>query len=460
MVSETRPLLYPYQQAWVADKARFKVGHMARQTGKTFTTTLDIVLDSLASEAAGRREPWVILSRGERQSREAMDEGVKLHLKALQAAFKVSDYEWESDDRKAHENALEVTLPGGSKITALPANPATARGFSRNVFLDEFAFHADSREIWRALFPVVSAGYKMRVTSTGNGKDNKFYEIMTGQSSVWSRHSVDIHQAVAQGLPRDVDELEEGLDDPDSWAQEYELQWLDEATAWLSYDLINSVESDSAGIPENYQGGPAYIGNDIARRRDLWVAWVWELVGDVLWTREVRTLHRASFREQDEVLHELVGTYHPRRICMDQTGMGEKPVEDAQRRYGVSRVEGVLFTAPVKQALATTGKQMFEDRKLRIPMGDPRIRKDLHSLKKLTTAAGNVRFDAAREEGSHADRAWAALLGIEAAGTPQLAYESRRVPRPGSDEFERDQRFRDSGWRRVRTSAGFYRGSV
>ena len=32
------------------------------------------------------------------------------------------------------------------------ANPDTARGFSANVFLDEFAFHKDSREIWKALF--------------------------------------------------------------------------------------------------------------------------------------------------------------------------------------------------------------------------------------------------------------------------------------------------------------------
>ena len=37
--------LYPYQRAWLADKARFKIGMFARQTGKTFTTTLEIVDD-------------------------------------------------------------------------------------------------------------------------------------------------------------------------------------------------------------------------------------------------------------------------------------------------------------------------------------------------------------------------------------------------------------------------------
>ena len=28
--------LYPYQRQWLADKARFKIGMFARQTGKTF----------------------------------------------------------------------------------------------------------------------------------------------------------------------------------------------------------------------------------------------------------------------------------------------------------------------------------------------------------------------------------------------------------------------------------------
>lgn len=418
------PLLYPYQQRWLADKSRFKIGMFARQTGKTFTTTLEIVLDCLEAEAAGGRARWVILSRGERQAREAMEEGVKRHLQALKVAFQAAEIDYLEE---AQIKALEVTLPGGSRITALPANPDTARGFSANVFLDEFAFHADSRKIWTALFPVISAGWKLRVVSTPNGKGNKFYELMTDRDpdSPWSRHVVDIYQAVREGLPRDVELLRRGIRDPDAWAQEYELQWLDEASAWLSYDLINAVEHDRAGEPGEYQGGPVFIGNDIAARNDLWVAWVWERVGDVLWTREIRTLRRASFYEQDRVLDELVARYHPLRIAMDQTGMGEKPVEDARRRYGSTRVEGVLFTADAKQHLANLAREAFEDRKVRIPLGDEVLRADLHSLKKSVTPAGNVRFLVDGGDG-HADRAWAGFLGIYAAtnGEWEIDFQS------------------------------------
>lgn len=176
--------LYDYQRRWVQDESRFKIAMFARQCGKTFTSTLEIVLDCLRAESQGQRRRWVILSRGERQAREAMNEGVKLHLRAMQAGFK--EYETPFD---ASMRSLEVELPGGSKITALPANPDTARGFSANVLLDEFAFHQDSRAIWRALFPVISKpGLKLRVISTPNGKGNKFFELMTGHDDGWSRH--------------------------------------------------------------------------------------------------------------------------------------------------------------------------------------------------------------------------------------------------------------------------------
>ncbi len=405
--------LYPYQKEWLLDKSRFKLGMMARQTGKTFSTTLEIVDSCFEAECKKKRRPWVILSRGERQAREAMEEGVKRHCKAYSLAFESSEYEWHGE---ATYKALEVAFPGGSRITALPANPDTARGFSASVLLDEFAFHPDSRKIWSALFPVISANHDIRVISTPNGKGNKFFDLMTGTDQIWSRHSVNIYEAVAQGLPININELKMALNDDDAWNQEYELKWLDEASAWLSFDLINAVEDKEAGIPSNYQGGLCFVGVDIARRQDLWVAWVWEQLGDVFWCRQITTLKRATFAEHDQTLDEIMSNYRVVRVAKDQTGLGEKPVEDAKRRYGEHRVDGVLFTSATKLLLATIGKQKFEDRKVRIPMGDSELRSDLHKLRKIPTATGGVRFDARHDASGHADRTWAGFLGLYAAG--------------------------------------------
>lgn len=422
MTSPAVPL-YRYQQNWMLDQARFKIGMFARQTGKTFTTTLEVVDDCFAAALAGRRQRWVILSRGERQAREAMNEGVKLHAKAYDLALEAHEYDWQGQE--GSYRAMEVDLPHGSKITALPANPDTARGFSANVFLDEFAFHKDSGAIWKALFPVISAGWKLRITSTPNGKGNKFYELMTADGDRWSKHQVDIYRAVADGLPRDIDELREGLADEDAWAQEYELKWLDEASAWLSYELISSVEDERAGDPDQYQGGPCYVGRDIGRRNDLHVIWVWELVGDVLWERERIEQKRATFASMDAAFDDVMQRYRVIRACVDQTGMGEKVVEDAQTRHG-SRIEGVLFTGPNKLVMATAGKEAFEDRRVRITMGDARLRADLHKLRKVASATGAPRFIADRDD-DHADRTWAAFLGIHAASDGQADYDYRPV---------------------------------
>lgn len=412
-----RALLYPYQVRWLKDKSRFKLGRFARQTGKTFTTTLEIVDDVHEAEILKKRSPWVILSRGERQATEAMEEGIMRHNAAYGAALKVAreDTDFYDEESGIRRRALQLIYPNGNKISALPANPDTARGFSANVFLDEFAFHKDSRKIWTALFPVISAGWRLRVTSTPNGKGNKFFDLSTSTDGSWSQHVVDIHQAIADGLPRDAAELKAALMDDDAWNQEFLLQWLDEASAWLSYDLINSVEHDHAGIPEHYTGGPCYVGVDIARRSDNFVIWVDELVGDVLWNRETIVKKRISFSEMDALQDGVEERYNVIRYCMDQTGMGEKPVEDAKKRYGQHRVEGVLFTSPNKLQLATLIKQSFEDRQSRIPMADVPLRSDLHKVRKVSSPTGAPRFDADSDSNGHADRFWAKALACLAA---------------------------------------------
>ncbi len=421
--------LYRYQKAWLLDQARFKIGMFARQTGKPFTTTLEIVDDCFQAEAAGGRARWVILSRGERQAKEAMDEGIKRHAKAYALAIEESEYEFRPDDNdKVAYKALEVTLPGGSRITALPANPDTARGFSANVFLDEFAFHADSRAIWAALFPVISKkGLRLRITSTPNGRGNKFYDLMTAEDATWSRHVVDIHAAVADGLERDIAELKAGLNDDEIWKQEFELEWADGAGALLDWSLIDGADSNEAGDPAGYQGGLCYIGNDIAARRDRWVAAVFELVGDVLVLRELVVRRKITFAEQDAIIAGMMERYRVAGLWMDQTGMGEKPVQDMVRLYGSHRVQGWLLTGPAKLYLATEAKKRFEDRRVRLgstaEVSLNEIRNDLFKVKRVEDAQGQTRLVAERDATGHADIAWAVFLALAAADGEAIAYD-------------------------------------
>ncbi|PAL25488.1 terminase family protein [Sphingopyxis sp. GW247-27LB] len=456
---------YPYQRAWLADQSRFKVGMFTRQGGKSMVACAEIVEDCINAEINGKRTKWVILSRGERQAKLNMKEHVKPMTRAFWTLYRglldgpepdivEETVRYTRDDGVDSEyTSLSVTFPGGSEIVAVPANPDTVRGFSANMLFDEFAIHQDSKAIWGAAFPIISKGWKVRVVSTPKGKSNKFYDLMTEEPTIWSRHEVDIYQAVEQGLPRNIEELKAGLNDPDLWAQEFELEWLDEAGAWLDYDLINSCETAGYGRLRRieYKGkvqtvctesgealpparGPVYVGMDIARKKDLTCIWSAEQIGDVLYPREIIVMLRAPFKAQHAELKRLRDRDQPIRFAIDQTGMGEPFVETAQDYLGESRCQGVIFTPAIRFALGTTLKESMEDRKFRLPMGQKDIKDDLHSIAKIVNRVGNVSLLYDGESEGHGDRFWAAALCASAADLPIAKYAytgvSARSDRP------------------------------
>ncbi len=444
----------PYQRAWIADQARFKIGMFTRRGGKTFGSCGEIVDDCIKAEMDRRKVRWTILSRSEFTAKEALEDALKpmtrayyavlkglsnrgqpqfvedeFHVPAHQREVRQGDQFHMVDVPEARYRTQEVHFPGGSRVVALSASPDAARGFGGNLLLDEFAFHADSRRIWGSAFPVAArGGHKIRVISTPNGKGNKFYELMASDDGSWSKHHVDIYEAVRQGLDVNIDELRAGMADQDAWAQEFELAWLDEAAAWLDYDLISACEANSAGDPSLYMGGMCFVGVDIAARNDLFVIVVAELVGEVLVVREIIVRKRISFAEQDRLLDDVMRRYRVVRVAMDQTGMGEKPVEDARRRHGSERVQGVLFSAASKLDLATTLKESMQDRKTRIPAGDPVLRADLHSVKSQVGLTGIRRLVADRDGNGHADRFWALALAVKAADLGPESFGYQGVP--------------------------------
>jgi len=471
-----------YQKRWVEDPARFKIGRICRQGGKTFEATLEAVLD-----CHERKTLWVCLSRGERQSKELIAQG-KTHAKAIGVAVKELESTFRGDE--AEYKMLEIRFPNGSRMIGLPANPDTARGWSGNILLDEFALHKDSRAIWRALFPTITRGYKIRIVSTPFGKKNKFYELCT-EDNAYSKHIVPIAKAIQEGLvlkdenghPTTVEALKKAFGDDEGWAQEYDVEFIDEATAFLTYELIATVESDEADLSppwvsdlvreateahkhylrtkEEREGhlpifniekssqreklgsvpydGDLYLGLDIGRKRDLSVIWLDEFKNNIAWTRAVISLAKTPFFIQKRILFALLKHPKMRRACIDQSGLGMQLAEQAIEHFGEYKVEGIDFTSANKEALATGLKKNFEDLQSRIPMSQA-IRNSLHSVKKYETSTGHFRFDADRtEETGHADHFWAKALATQAQGKPAgvIEYKSTGVKR----EFTRMESF-------------------
>ncbi|WP_299427132.1 terminase family protein [uncultured Meiothermus sp.] len=411
-------MLLPYQKRWVEDRSRFKIWLAARQIGKSFAATLETVDDSVQ-----RKTLWIHLASGQRQTLE-LAEKVKLHLDAYQIAAKALEDTFFDGEQRVTQ--FEYRLPNGSRHLFLPANPATARGYSGNLNLDEFAFHKDPAGIWRAVFPIITRNpsYKVRITSTPNGQLNQFAELWH-KAEGWSRHKTSIYDAVADGLAVDPEELRIALNDPLAWQQEYLLEFLDESSAFIPYDLILAAESPDT-LSDEWIAENAYLGMDIARRRDLTVIWIDEVVGDVAWCRKIVELHNTPFHAQLEALLALIPRV--RRACIDSTGMGEMLAEEARRRFGW-KVEPVQFNLQTKADLAQNLRLGFEDRKERIPRGDQTLRQSLHSIKRILTSAGNVRYDAERNEAGHADHFWAKALAKHARGRVRGPIEYHTVQR-------------------------------
>lgn len=419
--AEARPVvpLLPYQREDVESAARFRWNCWARQTGKSFTKSLRRILRGLA-----RRRNQIFLSAGERQSRELMRKACQ-HCQALRVAF-------EHRAARGFEGlalgAMEIALPGGVRVIGLPANPRTARGFTGDVFLDEFAMHAEDRDIWAALFPTLLRGDgELDVASTPKGRGNLFHDLR--DHPLFSASTITLPQAVAQGLKVDVEGTRRAMGDDELFRQEFLCEFLDETSAFLAYEQIATcVDADlatHATVEELLSDErDLFIGVDVGRRRDLTVAWVlagrsgergWTPSGRrVLETAAVFELSGRPFAEQFEFLRSVMGHRSARRCCVDAGGLGMQLGEQLVEALGAHRVEALTLTAALKSRLAVGLRIAVEAGRIRIP-NDERIIADWHSIERTVSETGQFRLDAPRREGSHGDRFWAAALAWRAA---------------------------------------------
>lgn len=419
-----------YQANWLSDNSPLKIWEKSRRIGATYAQAYEDVRD--ASRGKNPMDVW-FSSADESAAREYIRYCV---MWAKVAGVVASDVFESVIDSEKHIKVLSLEFSNGKRIHGLSSNPSSFRSKGGKVILDEFAWHEDQEQMWAAALPLSTWGFPVRVLSTYNGAGNRYFRMVDSakKGNDWSLHSTPLQTAVEQGLADKIlgkkltlaerqnwlNEQRRKIGDEDKWQQEYCCIPIDETTAYLPWDLIVACESDKAGVADLYQKNECYAGMDIGRRRDLTVIWVVEKVGDVLWTREIVSLRGVSFAEQDAHLDRMMKKYKIQRICIDQSGIGEKPVEDAKIKYGWA-VEGVIFTNAVKQNLAQRIKQKFEDRLVRIPI-DEKIRSSHHAVKKITTTAGNVRFDAERTADGHADEFWAHALAIHAAGENRPAF--------------------------------------
>lgn len=430
--ANTGGIFLPFQSKWITDTSRLKLMEKSRQIGISWATAYAAAERTAA--AGAKHDQWVS-SRDDLQAR-LFIEDCKMWAGLMNLAAK--DLGEVVLDPKDRISAYVIEFASGKRIHSMSSNPDAQAGKRGGRVLDEFALHPDPRKLWAIAYPGITWGGSMELVSTHRGSHNFFNQLIRevrehNNPKNISLHKVTLQDALDQGflfklqqmLPAEderqamdeaayFDFIRKGCADDESFQQEYMCNPADDDSAFLEYELIGNAEY-AAGVDwRALEGGRLYMGLDIGRFHDLTVLWVFEKLGDVLYTRHVEGLKNMPKPEQEKIIWPWIVRCD--RTCVDYTGLGIGWGDDAVARFGTSKVECVSFTNRVKEALAYPVRGAFEDKKIRIPYA-PEVRADLRSVTKQTTAAGNIRFTAERSSAGHADRFWALALGVHAASS-------------------------------------------
>jgi phage FluMu gp28-like protein len=424
-------VLLPWQEAWRRDESPLKIWEKSRRIGATYAEANDAVMSRLAGK---RKLDYWFSSADESAAQEFADYCRFWAQKAGAVADQFTE-RIEDDLTRRAGTAYCVRLANGTKVTAMSSNPRRFRSKGGDVGLDEFAYHDQPKEMFRAAEPSTMWGGRLRILSTHNGENSEFNRLAqmgkrraAGQGRPgdipFSLHRTTLPEAVDQGLVERINSTQgthfgrteflaarrASCESQDHWNQEYLAVPSVDSAAWLPYDLIEACQSEACGW-DAYGGGLLYVGMDVGEVADPTRIVAVESVGDVLHVRLRMSFLAEPLSVKQGALLELIRHGRVVRACIDATGVGAQIAQEAVR---AGKGEAVKFTLAVKDQLASPLRGRFEDRRIRVP-DDREFREDLHSVRMVRTAAGAMRFDAERSAAGHGDWFWALALACHAA---------------------------------------------
>lgn len=419
----------PYQVEWLNDRSQIKIWRKSRRIGATYVQAYEDVFDALTLKIRGKHVDVWFSSADITAAKEYI-----MYCAYWAKVFNIAveDLGEIVIDEEKSVKALSLEFTNGARINALSSNPTQFRSKGGKIVLDEFAHHKDQQKLWTAAgASALVWGYPVRILSTDNGVTCKFYKFVKAIKKgklKWSLHATTIFDAVAQGLADKVlgreltdeerqewlNNLKENAGDEITWAQEYCCQPVDENSALLSFEMIQSCQQKTFKPLEEVTGD-LYVGMDVARTGHLSVIAVLEMLENVGYLRQLVVMKNTRWKVQEKILWGILSHPNLRRACIDATGIGDQIAERAQERFGKYRIEKNKFTHAFKEEIAMHLYTTVEDRNIRFE-DEPDLTIDLHSMKRITSSSNVVRFDADKSEtDGHGDRFIAIALANHAA---------------------------------------------
>jgi len=322
-----------------------------------------------------------------------------------------------------------IRTTNGSVIEAFPCNPETIRGPTLDiVYCDEMGFLPNDVEMYDAiLFTIATTNGKFVCSSTPWNKDSIFHKIFFHEGyEDFAKHHVTWQQALEPNGPlkkKILDKIRKQFaEDPWRWQREMEAEWAEDETTWLPQSLITRCIDGNLELWdfESQQRGKFYAGLDLGKLRDYSVLVVVEEVEGKYVLRHWKVFpHGTKYATVIGYVKTLCDRWKDfERIRVDITGVGEYVVEDMQNAGIDAEIEGVTFTLPRKQEMASLLKQRMLDGAYRFPFVEMRLSPTvlLSYVAELNVERFDLRKDGSialsHPQGQHDDTFWATALAI------------------------------------------------
>jgi len=174
-----------------------------------------------------------------------------------------------------------------------------------------------------------------------------------------------------------------------------EAEWAEDESVWLPQALITSCIDQALDYYDfdDQAKGEFFMGVDLGKWRDYSVVVV--IMRD---KEQLKLVHikrfalRTSYASVIGYIKTLCDRWkHVQKVTVDMTGVGEYIVED-MKNAGIRQVEGVKFTLPTKEKMATNLKQRMIDGTFKVPYVPVRSTRDVDLMAELNVE----RFERAR----------------------------------------------------------------
>lgn len=353
-------------------------------------------------------------------------------------------------------SASEIKFVRSSfRIVSETQNPDAARGKTGHLYMDEYAFYQFQREIFRAAAASTESRPDLRITlvSTPNGMGDHFHEVWTDQQFYgdWGRHKIDIHTAVAQGMPVDVDSIRAKYT-ADAFAQEFECSFLGGDVSYFDAALWAESVATRSG-----QFDKIILGIDAASLVDNTSVQVMGVQGQTTWLGDNYTISKLPYKGhgnrlgQVDIVMALITVLQPAAVVVDRTGdaanawtrgeglfdlLAAKLRGSGMPCIGVTITRGwkntwvqkLKVAMQTRKVLVDGGRKdlIFSNRGIALPAHDhnrivgsafeespfPILRADFLKVHRKWTGTNQTTFDTSRDSSGHGDSFWSTVLGF------------------------------------------------